>query len=132
MIILLLSQEAPGEVASHLAIEDQNFSTVKVMCRICFSGENEGSVRSMKMLSCKICSKKYHRSCLKCWAEHRGFWFWTSKLAIFFDTSIAKNILFLQIFFIGVHGLAPLAVFVRLVLFLPKLWNTSPSEQNCI
>ncbi|XP_008801693.2 uncharacterized protein LOC103715735 isoform X1 [Phoenix dactylifera] len=70
--------EAPGEVASHLAIEDQNFSTVKVMCRICFSGENDSSVGAMKMLSCKICSKKYHRSCLKRWAEHRDLFHWSS------------------------------------------------------
>ncbi|XP_073103400.1 uncharacterized protein [Elaeis guineensis] len=69
---------APGQGASRLVIEDQNFSTAKVTCRICFSGENEGSIKATKMLSCKICSKKYHRSCLKRWAEHRDLFHWNS------------------------------------------------------
>lgn len=55
-----------------LAGEEHGHSNVKVMCRLCFSGENEGSERARKMLSCKSCSKKYHRSCVKAWAQHRG------------------------------------------------------------
>lgn len=70
----MLSQEVPGEAANTLGTEDQG-SLVKVICRICFSGENEGSERATKMLSCKFCNKKYHRSCLKVWAEYRGLCF---------------------------------------------------------
>lgn len=55
-----------------LPAEDQGQSSVKVMCRLCYVGENEGSERAMKMLSCKSCGKKYHRSCLKAWAQRRG------------------------------------------------------------
>ncbi|URD82082.1 PHD [Musa troglodytarum] len=48
------------------------------MCRICFSGEDEGSEKAMKMLLCKSCYKKYHRSCLKTLAEHRDLFHWSS------------------------------------------------------
>ncbi|XP_010257186.1 PREDICTED: uncharacterized protein LOC104597390 [Nelumbo nucifera] len=58
--------------------ENQNSSTVKVMCRLCFQGENEGSDRAMRMLPCKICNKKYHRNCLKNWAQHRDLFHWSS------------------------------------------------------
>nr|XP_010923417.1 uncharacterized protein LOC105046515 isoform X2 [Elaeis guineensis] len=69
--------DIPGEAANNLGTEDQG-SLVKVICRICFSGENEGSERAMKMLSCKFCNKKYHRSCLKVWAEYRDLFHWSS------------------------------------------------------
>ncbi|XP_026659049.1 uncharacterized protein LOC103703699 [Phoenix dactylifera] len=69
--------EVPGEAANTLVTEDQ-CSSIKVMCRICFSGESEGSERAMKMLPCKFCHKKYHRSCLKVWAEHRDLFHWSS------------------------------------------------------
>lgn len=52
--------------------EEQGQSNVNVLCRICFFGENEGSERARRMLSCKNCGKKYHRNCLKSWAQHRG------------------------------------------------------------
>lgn len=52
--------------------EEQGLSNVKVMCRLCFNGENEGSEKARKMLSCKSCAKKYHRGCLKAWAQNRG------------------------------------------------------------
>lgn len=68
----LLFQEGTGEVVGDVAGEDQASSTVKAICRICFSGENEGSERAMKMLPCKVCNRKYHRSCVKNWAENRG------------------------------------------------------------
>lgn len=55
-----------------LTAEDQGSAVLKIMCRICFSGENEGSEGAKKMLPCKYCNKKYHRSCLRRWAEHRG------------------------------------------------------------
>ncbi|TVU50000.1 hypothetical protein EJB05_01349 [Eragrostis curvula] len=51
--------------------EDQGNAAVKVMCRLCFSGENEGSTKAAKMLPCKLCNKRYHRNCLKSWGEHR-------------------------------------------------------------
>lgn len=52
--------------------EEQSLSNAKVMCRLCFGGENEGSERARKMLPCNSCGKKYHRGCLKSWAQHRG------------------------------------------------------------
>lgn len=61
-----------------LAGEEQGHSNVKVMCRLCFSGESEGSERARKMLSCKSCGKKYHRNCLKAWAQHRDLFHWSS------------------------------------------------------
>ncbi|KAK9125302.1 hypothetical protein Scep_014148 [Stephania cephalantha] len=51
--------------------EEQGVAGVKVMCRLCFYGENEGSERAARMLACKLCSKKYHRSCLKSWGHQR-------------------------------------------------------------
>lgn len=58
--------------------EEQGLSNVKVMCRLCFSGENEGGERARKMMSCKSCGKKYHRSCLKAWGQHRDLFHWSS------------------------------------------------------
>ncbi|PKA58245.1 Histone-lysine N-methyltransferase ATX3 [Apostasia shenzhenica] len=69
--------DSHGEHDSDLLTDDKG-SAIKVMCRICFSGENEGSERAMKMLSCQSCNKKYHRSCLKIWAEHRDLFHWSS------------------------------------------------------
>ncbi|KAK6120811.1 hypothetical protein DH2020_045439 [Rehmannia glutinosa] len=58
--------------------EEQVQSTAKVMCRLCFSGEHEGSERAKKMLSCNSCGKKYHRSCLKAWSRNRDLFHWSS------------------------------------------------------
>ncbi|KAK3016161.1 hypothetical protein RJ639_007701 [Escallonia herrerae] len=58
--------------------EEQGQSSSKVLCRLCYAGENEGSERARKMLSCKSCGKKYHRSCLKTWAHHRDLFHWSS------------------------------------------------------
>lgn len=66
-----------GEQVIDLTRDDQG-STIKVMCRLCFSGENEGSDRALKMLSCPSCNKKYHRRCLRNWAEHRDLFHWNS------------------------------------------------------
>ncbi|XP_078430011.1 uncharacterized protein LOC144702023 isoform X2 [Wolffia australiana] len=66
--------EAIGDGAG----EEQGASVVKAICRICLSGENEGSERAMKMLPCKICNRKYHRSCVKNWAENRDLFHWSS------------------------------------------------------
>ncbi|XP_073143653.1 uncharacterized protein [Henckelia pumila] len=62
----------------HVSGEDQGQSNNKVMCRLCFNGENEGSERANKMLSCKTCSKKYHRSCIKSWSQNRDLFHWSS------------------------------------------------------
>ncbi|KAG7948339.1 hypothetical protein I3843_13G005000 [Carya illinoinensis] len=58
--------------------EEQGQSNVNVMCRLCFFGENEGSEKARRMLPCKKCGKKYHRSCLKSWAQHRDLFHWSS------------------------------------------------------
>ncbi|XP_042441741.1 uncharacterized protein LOC122027012 isoform X2 [Zingiber officinale] len=70
--------EAPAEAANNLDGEYQGNSAVKVMCRVCFSGEHEGTEKALKMLSCKSCNKKYHRSCLKTLSEHRDLFDWSS------------------------------------------------------
>ncbi|KAL6560493.1 hypothetical protein OROGR_004052 [Orobanche gracilis] len=57
---------------------DQVLSTAKVICRLCFSGEYEGSERARKMLSCSTCGKKYHRNCLKAWSQNRDLFHWSS------------------------------------------------------
>ncbi|PNY05336.1 hypothetical protein L195_g001783 [Trifolium pratense] len=72
--------------------EEQGQSNVKVCCRMCNRFENEGSEKAKKMLSCKRCSKKYHRSCLKSWSNNRGE----------------------KIYFIGVRGPVLFVEFVRL------------------
>ncbi|KAA8520234.1 hypothetical protein F0562_014490 [Nyssa sinensis] len=66
------------DVSGDLPGEEQGQTNVKVMCRLCFFGENEGSEKANKMLSCKSCGKKYHRSCLKTWAQHRDLFHWSS------------------------------------------------------
>uniref|UniRef100_R7W7R3 Histone-lysine N-methyltransferase HRX n=1 Tax=Aegilops tauschii TaxID=37682 RepID=R7W7R3_AEGTA len=58
--------------------EDQGNAAVKVMCRLCFSGENEGSSKAAKMVPCKLCNKKYHKKCVKNWGEHRDLFHWSS------------------------------------------------------
>ncbi|PIN27162.1 putative transcription factor HALR/MLL3, involved in embryonic development [Handroanthus impetiginosus] len=64
--------------AKDAAGEEQGQSNAKVMCRLCFSGENEGSERARKMLSCSSCGKKYHRGCLKVWSQNRDLFHWSS------------------------------------------------------
>lgn len=68
LIGFLIKQDASR---AHVG-EEQGQSNVNVMCRLCFFGENEGSEKARRMLPCKKCGKKYHRSCLKSWAQHRG------------------------------------------------------------
>ncbi|CAN0864714.1 Histone-lysine N-methyltransferase 2B, partial [Linum grandiflorum] len=58
--------------------EEQALSNTKVICRMCFSGESEGSERARKMLGCRTCGKKYHRSCVKSWSQHRDLFHWSS------------------------------------------------------
>ncbi|KAM0050407.1 putative [histone H3]-lysine(4) N-trimethyltransferase chromatin regulator PHD family [Helianthus debilis subsp. tardiflorus] len=70
-----------GDVAVDLTKDDgdeQSLSNAKVMCRLCFSGENEESERARKMISCKNCNKKYHKSCVKSWAQNRDLFHWSS------------------------------------------------------
>lgn len=82
------------------------------MCRLCFSGENEGSERAKKMHPCSNCGKKYHRSCLKTWSQHRGLLLWVLGLVKILH-SPSEICFYLQIYFTGVHGHAPHAVHVR-------------------
>ncbi|KAL8229802.1 hypothetical protein R6Q57_014702 [Mikania cordata] len=58
--------------------DEQSLSNAKVMCRLCFSGENERSERAKKMISCRNCNKKYHKSCVKSWAQNRDLFHWIS------------------------------------------------------
>ncbi|CAN8269997.1 unnamed protein product [Cochlearia groenlandica] len=51
---------------------------VNVMCRMCFLGESDGSEKARRMLSCKSCGKKYHKNCLKSWAQQRDLFHWSS------------------------------------------------------
>ncbi|OMP04927.1 Zinc finger, PHD-type [Corchorus capsularis] len=70
-----------GDIAvasKNSAVEEKGQSNTNVMCRMCFLGENEGSERARRMLSCRNCGKKYHRSCLKSWAQHRDLFHWSS------------------------------------------------------
>ncbi|EOA29929.1 hypothetical protein CARUB_v10013022mg [Capsella rubella] len=61
-----------------LAGEEVAPSGMNIMCRMCFLGEGEGSERAKRMLSCKDCGKKYHKNCLKSWAQHRDLFHWSS------------------------------------------------------
>ncbi|CAH2054526.1 unnamed protein product [Thlaspi arvense] len=58
--------------SSDQAGEELAQSGMNIMCRMCFLGEGEGSEKARRMLSCKDCGKKYHKNCLKSWAQHRG------------------------------------------------------------
>nr|XP_043609846.1 uncharacterized protein LOC122581665 [Erigeron canadensis] len=71
------SGETEG-ITKDVAGGEQVVSNGKVMCRLCFSGENERSERARKMLSCKSCNKKYHRSCVKSWSHDRDLFHWSS------------------------------------------------------
>ncbi|XP_071690075.1 uncharacterized protein [Rutidosis leptorrhynchoides] len=71
------SGEAEG-ITNDVAGDEQVLSNGKVMCRLCFSGEHVRSERARKMLSCKSCNKKYHRSCLKSWSHDRDLFHWSS------------------------------------------------------
>jgi hypothetical protein len=86
---LLFFQDAEGD-EDDSDREDQGNAAVKVMCRLCLSGENEGSSKASKMLPCKLCHKKYHQKCLKSWGDHRGdlkFVFWLSFIHLLSSTS---------------------------------------------
>ncbi|KAJ0735213.1 putative [histone H3]-lysine(4) N-trimethyltransferase chromatin regulator PHD family [Helianthus annuus] len=72
------SGETVNSNANDVGGEEQVVSNAKIMCRLCFSGENERSEKARKMLSCKSCTKKYHRSCLKAWAHDRDLFHWSS------------------------------------------------------
>ncbi|KAL3732693.1 hypothetical protein ACJRO7_029358 [Eucalyptus globulus] len=58
--------------------QGQGHASSKILCRMCLFGENDGSERAKKMLSCKSCGKKYHRSCIKSWAQNRDLFHWSS------------------------------------------------------
>lgn len=56
---------------SELNEGDHGTDSASVTCPMCYIVEVGKSVRA-KMLSCKCCGNKYHRNCLKSWAQHRG------------------------------------------------------------
>ena len=87
-------------------------SNMNVFCRLCCVGENEGSERARKMLCCKSCGKKYHRNCLKNWAQNRGTISWLEVVLLQANVFLILGF-YLLICFTGVHGSALLAVFVR-------------------
>ncbi|KAI4323419.1 hypothetical protein L6164_023026 [Bauhinia variegata] len=64
-----------GDAAGNLTGEEQG---QKVFCRMCNRLEIEGSEKAKKMLPCKSCGKKYHRNCLRSWAQHRDLFHWSS------------------------------------------------------
>ncbi|KAB5541023.1 hypothetical protein DKX38_013997 [Salix brachista] len=64
--------------AKKVASKDIPGENVGPLCQICSVGDTGGSERARKMLPCKICGKKYHRSCLKTWASHRDLFHWSS------------------------------------------------------
>lgn len=101
------------DVSRGQAGEEQGLSNMNVMCRLCFFGENEGSEKARRMLPCKKCGKKYHRSCLKSWAQHRGKIYWPKVYMTLEATCILICGTWLQIYFTGVHGSVPLVGFVR-------------------
>ncbi|XP_061959042.1 uncharacterized protein LOC133680246 isoform X2 [Populus nigra] len=64
--------------AKKVASKDTPGEDAGPFCQICFVGETGRSERARKMLPCKSCGKKYHRSCLKTWARHRDLFHWSS------------------------------------------------------
>ncbi|XP_019413954.1 PREDICTED: uncharacterized protein LOC109325831 isoform X2 [Lupinus angustifolius] len=69
---------AKQDTSGNLDGEEQGQPNLKVFCRMCNRVENEGTERAKKMLSCKSCSKKYHRNCLRSWAQNRDLFHWSS------------------------------------------------------
>ncbi|CAN7012985.1 unnamed protein product [Brassica rapa subsp. trilocularis] len=57
--------------------EDHDHHGASITCHMCYMVEVGKSERA-KMLSCKCCGKKYHRNCLKSWAQHRDLFNWSS------------------------------------------------------
>ncbi|KAG7565367.1 Zinc finger RING-type [Arabidopsis suecica] len=60
-----------------LNVEDHDHHSASITCHMCYLVEVGKSERA-KMLSCKCCGKKYHRNCLKSWAQHRDLFNWSS------------------------------------------------------
>jgi hypothetical protein len=57
--------------------EDHDHHSASITCHMCYLVEVGKSERA-KMLSCKCCGKKYHRNCVKSWAQHRDLFNWSS------------------------------------------------------
>ncbi|KAJ4868653.1 RING/FYVE/PHD-type zinc finger family protein [Raphanus sativus] len=51
--------------------------SARITCHMCYIVEVGKSERA-KMLSCKCCGKKYHRTCLMSWSQHRDLFDWSS------------------------------------------------------
>ncbi|KAG2266438.1 hypothetical protein Bca52824_073517 [Brassica carinata] len=59
-------------------VNEELESGVNLMCKMCFLGESQGSERERRMLSCKICGKKYNKNCVKSWVQHIDLFHWSS------------------------------------------------------
>ncbi|KAL0890333.1 hypothetical protein Bca101_014316 [Brassica carinata] len=57
--------------------EDHDRHSARITCHMCYIVE-VGKSEIAKMLSCKCCGNKYHRNCLKPWAQHRDLFNWSS------------------------------------------------------
>lgn len=55
--------------------------SARITCHMCYIVEVGKSERA-KMLPCKCCGKKYHRTCLMSWAQHRGIFFFIGESVI--------------------------------------------------
>ncbi|KAL0853853.1 hypothetical protein Bca101_059005 [Brassica carinata] len=62
---------------NELTERDHDTDSAGVTCSMCYMVEVGKSERA-KMRSCKCCGKKYHRNCLKQWAQHRDLFNWSS------------------------------------------------------
>ncbi|KAI4339070.1 hypothetical protein MLD38_024052 [Melastoma candidum] len=69
--------DIPNDHSGEELVQDHS-NSMKIVCRMCLFGETDGSERAKKMLSCKNCGKKYHRSCLKSWSHDRDLIHWSS------------------------------------------------------
>ncbi|EOA23587.1 hypothetical protein CARUB_v10016782mg [Capsella rubella] len=58
-------------------VDDHDHHSTSITCHMCYLVE-VGKSEKAKMLSCKCCGKKYHRNCLKPWAQHRDLFNWNS------------------------------------------------------
>ncbi|KAL2649967.1 hypothetical protein R1flu_018095 [Riccia fluitans] len=67
-------------VANDVSSRDDYLHTLlpQVVCGLCTSVETVDTEREKRMLHCRSCSKRYHRKCLKLWAEHRDLFNWAN------------------------------------------------------
>ncbi|KAH0903106.1 hypothetical protein HID58_042609, partial [Brassica napus] len=69
--------EKPNIGVNELTEGDHDTDSASVTCSMSYMVEVWKSERA-KICSCKCCGKKYHRNCLKQWAQHRDLFNWSS------------------------------------------------------